>query len=729
MEALVPSPRRLSKPSTVPATQGSDTSGQTPSPQRPGSSTAVFDMAFFDTPSAKEDLKIGKSENTNGPATVPQEEHRVSTEHEPQRFSTTTIGRRQAEWERQLDLVDHEQSDLFALHGRLARDQMRTFTTEVAQVQRKMQDLDSDSRRFMGEVQRLFRDAERKQVEERDHRQALASNLEKRMDQLRAELEMEGRRRSSGDAELIPKLEDISSSLAARTKDHKALINDMAGLREHCNAVASQNEHILQNISQEMKERKSAEEAMMSNFHELHDLVRQESQARSRADEGLAQATAKGLEQERRERSDMFANLQAAIAKIEREVGALRDEMPLFGTRLQELQEGWSSKLMDTQHVLEKEITGIQASLTKLDRNGVDLSRHIKEETAARAALGEEVEQLLKAQRVKFKTLIAEQGDSMKKSVEDFKQQAQEQLDAEGAARQAEHEAAQVQIDAHRASLESGMHDLHRRIADTEARLREEHASTARDLGDNLARLGEQQVHHAREFRETLHGRLGEERSTRELKQTDHDGRLQYFETFLQDARELFVHMKPRFKPNNSKDKMRSPLTSPRLSSPRVAGADAHGKVHTEKPETAPHLLQNQPKLISSQLVSPRMHSVEMHQQKTEASPPLPSPRAQHFESHPRKSEQLNRLLSPRAENVDARSGTPNKTPREMIPRLELSSNKQGLEACSRKPALELEQRWHELVQKGLTGHLQQHKGSGPNPAVQTQSAETTLSQ
>eukprot|EP00930_Biecheleria_cincta_P069663 TRINITY_DN57374_c0_g1_i1.p1 TRINITY_DN57374_c0_g1~~TRINITY_DN57374_c0_g1_i1.p1 ORF type:complete len:544 (-),score=149.91 TRINITY_DN57374_c0_g1_i1:54-1685(-) len=449
--------------------------------------------------------------------------------------------RRQEEWHRQLQSVDEKQAELAHMQWKLIRDQSSSMAKELAILQSQLKDLKVDSRRALIEVERYFKENETKITEERGLRLAMCEGLEQKMKKMKQELELETKARSTFEAEVPPKLEQLAELLATRSREHKSLDMEVRRLRENHSSSLADLAALQQTLSQEASERRDGEATLTQMLREVRESLAKESQGRHAAEEAVKESVQLAVEQERTERLLDCNALRAATNSLLKDFAPLKEELPSLRGRLGEVENFVNTRLKDSQRVFEQELGERAAAQQRLDSRLTELNAALEKEASKRQELADETDHVLKSFRSKMKTAAAAQEESLRQVRESLREQLVESLGHESTAREALQASMHSALEDARTILGDRLEGLEAIVRDVDQRHQEQLSSELRELEANQLKLTEELSRQLRELRENFAERLQEERQARESHAEGIEEHLDFLEGFLQDARELFL--------------------------------------------------------------------------------------------------------------------------------------------------------------------------------------------
>mmetsp|Transcript_96341 Transcript_96341/g.171206 ORF Transcript_96341/g.171206 Transcript_96341/m.171206 type:complete len:548 (+) Transcript_96341:25-1668(+) len=439
------------------------------------------------------------------------------------------VTRRQDEWQRQLQSVDEKQAELSNLQWKLVREQCSALAKELAVVQSQLKDLKVDSRRALIEVEKYFRDNESKANEERGLRLAMFESLEERSKKMKQDLDAEASKRSSADAEVSSKVEGLMQGLQSRSKDHQNLESELSKLQQSSDNTSKELDALKLALAQESSQRHVAEEELTQLMHDVREVLSKESQSRASADEALREALDQAIQQEKAARGADLKSLGSTL----KDLAPLRDEISPMKARISEVESFLSTRLKDTHLAFEQELNVHSAVQQRHEEKINDLVSAAEAEASTRKGLGEEIDQALKVLRSKMKHLVNEQTESTRNARDAFEQQLQ-QLRQESHSREVFQSSIQGMVEDHRALFNEKIEALHAVLRDVEHRHGELLQSELKELTEEMGRQ-------LRETQEGFRDGLLEERKARELQGEGFEEHVDFLESFLQDARELFL--------------------------------------------------------------------------------------------------------------------------------------------------------------------------------------------
>jgi len=455
--------------------------------------------------------------------------------------SISTLHRRQAEWDRQMEFHDQKQGELLTLQWKLMREQTGTLARELAIVQQQLQEMRVTNTKVRAEVDQFFRESDAKIVEERSLRQNVAETLEQRLRKVRQEIDAELNSKVAPIADIQRKMQAAEDKAVQTARDERALESEVAKLWKVVDVNTQDILALQQAVEQEAGERRNLEDSTLDMIRDLREALQKESKERANFHEEHLGKQVSRLDNERAEREQAHNALNQKLANLQKELAPQREEMPALRTRLQDLEALLNSRLKDNQKNVERELQERIVAQQKLERRVMDLQAVAEKEAAARLQQSEEFEQVLKNHRTKMKTLVGEQAEFSRQAREDLQSRLSDQLERETAMREAQRLDLMDQWNGCRSSLESRVDSFEGTLRTLEQQIRDEGTASMQALEATRLRQTEGLARQMRELGESFQAKIKEEREAREAQDNSLEEHMSFMDNFLQDVRQVFL--------------------------------------------------------------------------------------------------------------------------------------------------------------------------------------------
>mmetsp|Transcript_8214 Transcript_8214/g.29954 ORF Transcript_8214/g.29954 Transcript_8214/m.29954 type:complete len:592 (-) Transcript_8214:52-1827(-) len=416
----------------------------------------------------------------------------------------SSLHRRQAEWDRQMEFHDQKQGELLTLQWKLMREQTGTLARELAIVQQQLQEMRVTNTKVRAEVDQFFRESDAKISEERSLRQSVAETLEQRLRKVRQEIDAELKAKVAPIADIQRKMQAAEEKAAETARDERALESEVAKLRKVVDVNTQDILALQQAVEQEAGERRNLEDSTLDMIRDLREALQKESKERANFHEEHLGKQVSRLDNERAEREQAHNALNQKLANLQKELAPQREEMPALRTRLQDLEALLNSRLKDNQKNIERELQERIVAQQKLERRVMDLQAVAEKEAAARLQQSEEFEQVLKNHRTKMKTLVGEQAEFSRQAREDLQTRLSDQLERETAMREAQRLDLMDQWTGCRSSLESRVDSFEGTLRTLEQQIRDEGTASMQALEATRVRQTDGLARQMRELGESF---------------------------------------------------------------------------------------------------------------------------------------------------------------------------------------------------------------------------------
>mmetsp|Transcript_8217 Transcript_8217/g.29977 ORF Transcript_8217/g.29977 Transcript_8217/m.29977 type:complete len:687 (-) Transcript_8217:87-2147(-) len=471
----------------------------------------------------------------------PQDSGVESDSFDDHQRAISSLHRRQAEWDRQMEFHDQKQGELLTLQWKLMREQTGTLARELAIVQQQLQEMRVTNTKVRAEVDQFFRESDAKISEERSLRQSVAETLEQRLRKVRQEIDAELKAKVAPIADIQRKMQAAEEKAAETARDERALESEVAKLRKVVDVNTQDILALQQAVEQEAGERRNLEDSTLDMIRDLREALQKESKERANFHEEHLGKQVSRLDNERAEREQAHNALNQKLANLQKELAPQREEMPALRTRLQDLEALLNSRLKDNQKNIERELQERIVAQQKLERRVMDLQAVAEKEAAARLQQSEEFEQVLKNHRTKMKTLVGEQAEFSRQAREDLQTRLSDQLERETAMREAQRLDLMDQWTGCRSSLESRVDSFEGTLRTLEQQIRDEGTASMQAQEAMRLRQTDGLARQMRELGESFQAKLKEEREAREAQDNSLEEHMSFMDSFLQDVRQVFL--------------------------------------------------------------------------------------------------------------------------------------------------------------------------------------------
>lgn len=459
-------------------------------------------------------------------------------------MAVTAVTQRHAEWDKEFESIEKKEGELLTAQWKLIREQMGLLTRNLAVAQHQLEELKHNSHQALMKVNHNFQINESELKTERNLRLAKEGQLEKDIQQLRSDLESEVKSREAGDtgcaAQVRTKLDAFAEVLDARRQDQFAMEHKLVNLRSSVDSFLPQFDSLRDTMNQDARERKAGEDSLMNTFREHREAVAKESRERDVGHQAVIKSLKGAVEQERADRDLALNPLRLEFQDLQKHFAPHKEDLPKLHTKCKELEETILPKFKDHQKALDNVANEHAVAQRGVEQRMSEMSVKLENETAARHALMEEIEQMLKQHRSKMRSIVNEQAESSRQTRETLASAFQNQLDKEAQVRESQHEELHEHLTNQKVGADTRLDACQKSLADLEGRLSAE-MRQEREGGANSAKRAEELARQIRELREYTHSFMSEERAARETALYSLEEQMSVLPRFFQDIGERFI--------------------------------------------------------------------------------------------------------------------------------------------------------------------------------------------
>jgi hypothetical protein len=345
----------------------------------------------------------------------------------------------------------------------------------------------------------------------------------------------------------------IATSVKVASAETKAALSRESAQRvtEHDEVLRQVRAAAISALQQEVRDLRSSAASSSRVFEELRDHIEVEvSQRQAVVDSALARFR-EWLEAEVR---DSNARYEAVVRAIQEEMKerdervkaceAMRAERPDQSQQLAAFKSGFEKHSADLNTRLDEEVrvrTNLSSEMALLrssvEKRCTDLGVRFAEESQHRVSLSEELEEVVKSQRSKLRSLVTQMSDAVKRTYDELRNSIDESLAQESGSRNTQVEAIEARLGVQQSALDS----LRQSVSEFELQHRRQANGQEDNVDDLILRLRRDLQHEISQCGGPLESRLAAERAARENLEHNVSRRIAEVEETLGGLRSHFL--------------------------------------------------------------------------------------------------------------------------------------------------------------------------------------------
>jgi len=340
----------------------------------------------------------------------------------------------------------------------MMREQLRSLTTDLAKAQVEIEALKKANAQMTVMFKKQLQDTDDELEKEKASRAAGDDNLQKQIDELK-KLLAEGDKKTQSDLEKLKewvkgKIDPLEKGLGDTNKKVADATKDIDKLKSEVDLLEKKIEPLVDAIKKEGENRKALEDDLRKALKDLEDSLKNMMKDGDAANDAQIKALRAALDKEKVDRDAGDKSLGDLIKKLQKLVDPYADELKDLANKIRELENTVHPRLNEHKKSLDKSDADRISGHNNLAQKLADLAKKLESEVAARAALQDDMEQMLEALRSKLRSLIQEQVNAVNNKMDALGQALHDELDQEKADRAAGDASLEKEIEALKKSLD-----------------------------------------------------------------------------------------------------------------------------------------------------------------------------------------------------------------------------------------------------------------------------------
>jgi len=459
--------------------------------------------------------------------------------------SKLAIIQKQKTWDMKFEDVEKKESELMTTQWSMMREQLRSLTTDLAKAQVEIEALKKANAQMTVMFKKQLQDTDDELEKEKATRASGDDNLQKQIDELKKQL-AEGDKARQSDLEKLKewvkgKVDPLEKGLGDVNKKVADATKDLDKLKGEVDLLEKKIDPLVDAIKKEGDDRKALEDDLRKAIKDLEDALKQRLMDTATAIDAQLKALKIALDKEKADRDAGDKSLGDLIKKLQKLVEPYADELKDLANKIRELDNTVHPRLNEHKKALDLSDANRVAGHNGLAQKIADLAKKLEAEVGARAALQDDMEQMLEALRSKLRSLIQEQINAVNNKMDALGHALHDELDQEKADRAAGDAALEKEIAGLKNSLDDKLKKALDELKALEDKLRDEILDLEKKaeaaLGNKIDDLAKQiQI-----IREALYAFIGEEDATDDaLVQTD-ESNMDMLGKLFKDVGERFI--------------------------------------------------------------------------------------------------------------------------------------------------------------------------------------------
>jgi len=380
--------------------------------------------------------------------------------------SKLAIIQKQKTWDAKFEDVEKKESELMTTQWSMMREQLRSLTTDLAKAQVEIEALKKANAQMTVMFKKQLQDTDDELEKEKVTRAAGDDNLQKQIDELKKQLAAEQKDRQNDEDKLKEfikgKVDPLEKGLADTNKKVADATKDIDKLKSDVDLLDKKIDPLADSIKKEGDNRKALEDDLRKALKDLEDALKNQMKDGDAALDAQLKALKAALDKEKVDRDAGDKSLGDLIKKLQKLVEPYADELKDLANKIRELDNTVHPRLNEHKKALDKSDADRVSGHNNLAQKLADLAKKLEAEVGARAALQDDMEQMLEALRSKLRSLIQEQINAVNNKMDALGHALHDELDQEKADRAAGDAALEKEI----AALKQGLDDKLKKALD-----------------------------------------------------------------------------------------------------------------------------------------------------------------------------------------------------------------------------------------------------------------------
>jgi len=452
---------------------------------------------------------------------------------------------KQQAWDSKFEDVEKKESQLMTTQWGMMREQLRSLTTDLAKAQVEIEALKKANAQMTVMFKKQLQDTDNELEKEKVDRANGDDNLQKQIDELKKALADEIKARAADMDKLKDwvksKVDPLEKALSDKTNQLSDALKEIEKLKSDVDHLTKKLDPLADSIKKEGDNRKLLEDELRKALKDLEDSLKNQMRDRDAGVDAQIKALKGAIDKEKADRDAGDKDLADIIKKLQKLVEPYADELKDLANKIRELDNTVHPRLNEHKKALDKSDGDRVAGHNGLAQKLADLAKKLEAEVGARAALQDDMEQMLEALRSKLRALIKEQVDAANAKTDSLGHALHDELDQEKADRAAGDAALEKEMQELKKSLDDKIKAALDNLKDLENKLRDELLDLERKGEANMMKKVEDLARQISTLRDAIVAFISEEDVTDETIVNTEDANLEDLGKLFKDVGERFL--------------------------------------------------------------------------------------------------------------------------------------------------------------------------------------------
>jgi len=452
---------------------------------------------------------------------------------------------KQAAWDSKFEDVEKKESELMTTQWSMMREQLRSLTTDLAKAQVEIEALKKAQAQATIMFKKQLQDTDSELEKEKLDRAAGDDKLQKQIDELKKALADEAKARQADMDKLKDwvkgKIDPLEKSLIDKNNQLADALKELEKLKADVDHLTKKIDPLADGIKKEGEARKGLEDDLRKALKDLEDALKNQMRDRDAGVDAQIKALKNALDKERGDRDKGDKDLSDALKKLQKLVEPYADELKDLANKIRELDNTVHPRLNEHKKALDKSDGDRVAGHNNLAQKIADLAKKLEAEVGARAALQDDMEQMLEALRSKLRALIKEQVDAANAKTDALGHALHDELDKEKADRAAGDDSLEKEIQALKKNLDDKIKAALDNLKALEEKLRDELLDLERKGEAKMMAKVDDLAKQLASLRDAIMAFISEEDTTDESIINAEDANLEDLGKLFKDVGERFL--------------------------------------------------------------------------------------------------------------------------------------------------------------------------------------------
>jgi len=452
---------------------------------------------------------------------------------------------KQAAWDSKFEDVEKKESELLTTQWSMMREQLRSLTTDLAKAQVEIEALKKANAQMTVMFKKQLQETDAELEKEKLDRAAGDDKLQKQIDELKKALADEAKARQADMDKLKDwvkgKIDPLEKSLIDKNNQLADALKDLEKLKADVDHLSKKIDPLADGIKKEGESRKALEDDLKKALKDLEEALKNQMRDRDAGVDAQIKALKNALDKEKGDRDKGDKDLSDILKKLQKLVEPYADELKDLANKIRELDNTVHPRLNEHKKALDKSDGDRVAGHNNLGQKIADLAKKLESEVSARAALQDDMEQMLEALRAKLRALIKEQVDAANAKTDALGHALHDELDKEKADRAAGDDALEKEIGALKKSLDDKIKAALENLKALEEKLRDELLDLERKGEAKMMAKVDDLAKQLASLRDAIMAFISEEDTTDESIINAEDANLEDLGKLFKDVGERFL--------------------------------------------------------------------------------------------------------------------------------------------------------------------------------------------